>query len=161
MKFCIAPVMPMTITPIPIKSLPAGQSGFRAMLRALSASRWAQVGLLLGFWLAGEGIVRVLSIPFPGGLVGMSLVLLLLLSGRLRLSRIQRGAECVLSDMLLFFVPAVLAVLDHREFLSLTGLKILAVIVLSTVTVMIATAFAIDLCYRWASRHEHGNAVAE
>ncbi|MGV6872838.1 CidA/LrgA family protein [Pseudochelatococcus sp. B33] len=129
--------------------------------RTLSGNRWVQAGLLLAFWLAGEGVVRVLSLPFPGGLVGLVLVLLLLLSGRLRLSRIERGAQCLLSDMLLFFVPAVLAILDHRAFLSLTGLKILAVIVLSTATVMIATALAIDLCYRWASRDEHGNAVAE
>lgn len=148
-----------------VRQSAARKSGLRPALhvfgRAFAGNRWVQVGLLLAFWLAGEGVVRLLSLPFPGGLVGLALVLALLLSGRMRLSRIQRGAECFLSDMLLFFVPAVLAVLDHREFISLTGLKILAVIVLSTATVMIATAVAVDLCYRWASRHGHGSAVVE
>ncbi len=141
----------------------------RRFWRALPASRPVQVGVVLGFWLVGEGVVRLLSLPFPGGLVGLLLLLGLLASGRLRLARVERGAAFLLSDMLLFFVPAALAVLDHREFLSLTGVKILAVILLSTATVMIATALAIDLCYRWMSRHEsrnerspeHGSAAAE
>lgn len=132
---------------------------------SVSGNRWAQALLVLAFWLAGEGVVRALSLPVPGSLVGLAMVLALLLSGRISLARIQRGAECFLADMLLFFVPAVLAITDHREFLSLTGLKILVVIILSTAAVMIATALAIDLSYRWSSSrersHEHRNAVAE
>jgi holin-like protein len=48
----------------------------------------------------------------------------------------------------LFFVPAALAVLDHRELLGLVGLKVLAVIVGSTLAVMGVTGLIVDLCYR-------------
>jgi putative effector of murein hydrolase LrgA (UPF0299 family) len=45
---------------------------------------------------------------------------------------IRRGATWFISDMPLFFVPAVLAVLDHRELLGALGLKIVATILGST-----------------------------
>jgi len=56
--------------------------------------------------------------------------------------------------MLLFFVPAVLAALDHREFLGLLGLEILVIILISTALVMAATAFTIDLILRWSDNNE-------
>lgn len=116
-----------------------------------------QLGLMLVFWLAGEVLVRALSLPVPGGLVGLAAVLLLLATRRLSATGLRRGAQWLLADMLLFFVPAVLAVLDHREFLGLMGLKILCVIVLSTALVMVVTATVVDACCRWRERH----AVAE
>ncbi len=77
----------------------------------------------------------------------------LLASRRISLFSMRRGAEWFLADMLLFFIPAVLAVLGHRELLGLLGLKILAVICIGTLTVMTVTAFTVDLCYRWRSGH--------
>ncbi|MCB4768119.1 CidA/LrgA family protein [Ancylobacter sp. Lp-2] len=112
-----------------------------------------QVGVVIGFWLAGEGIVRLFGLPLPGGIVGLVIVLALLASRRVRTRSMRRGAQWLLADMLLFFVPAVLAVLDHQELLGLTGLKILAVILVSTVSVMITTAFTVDRCYRWRADH--------
>lgn len=120
---------------------------------ALHHSRLMQIGTLVGFWLAGEAFVRASGLPVPGGVVGMVLVLALLLSGRVSLFSMKRGAEWFLAEMLLFFVPAVLAVLDHRELIGLTGVKIMAVILLGTLTVMSVTALTVDLCYRWSLRH--------
>ncbi|GGA78777.1 hypothetical protein GCM10011491_02470 [Brucella endophytica] len=116
-------------------------------------SRLIQVALLSGFWLAGEGLVRVLGLPIPGGIAGMLLLLGLLASGRISLFSMKRGAEWLLAEMLLFFVPAVLAIIDHREFIGLLGLKILGVILVGTLVVMSVTALTVDLCYRWTSRH--------
>ena len=129
----------------------------RRFLLWVSRHPMLQLGLMLGFWLAGEALVRALSLPLPGALVGLAAVLLLLATRRLSAAGLRRGAQWLLADMLLFFVPAVLAVLDHREFLGLMGLKILCVIVLSTALVMLVTASVVDACCRWRERH----AVAE
>lgn len=120
---------------------------------ALHHSRMMQIATLVGFWLVGEVVVRLAGLPLPGGIVGMALVLLLLLSGRISLFSMKRGAEWFLAEMLLFFVPAVLAVLEHRELIGMLGLKIMAVILLGTLTVMSVTALTVDLCYRWSMRH--------
>ncbi|WP_114395597.1 CidA/LrgA family protein [Oleisolibacter albus] len=120
----------------------------------LHRSRLLQIGLLIGFWLAGDALVRLTGLPIPGGIVGLFLVVLLLASGRLSLFSMRRGANWFLAEMLLFFIPAVPAVLDHREFIGLLGLKILAVILLGTVVVMAVTALTVDVVCRWSLRRE-------
>jgi holin-like protein len=84
----------------------------------------------------------------------MALALLALGARGLHIGSLKRGANWLLAEMLLFFVPAVLALLDHSELLGLMGLKILTVIILSTVAVMSVTALTVDLCYRWIARDE-------
>ncbi|EKF43286.1 CidA/LrgA family protein [Nitratireductor indicus] len=122
--------------------------------RSVHNRRLVQIALLILFWLLGEAVVRLTGLPLPGGIVGMILVLLLLASHRLSLFSLKRGAEWFLAEMLLFFVPAVLAVVDHEELLGLLGLKILLVILGGTIAVMGVTALTVDLCYRWRERDD-------
>ncbi|MGC2401805.1 MAG: CidA/LrgA family protein [Acidobacteriaceae bacterium] len=111
-----------------------------------------QVLLLIGFWLLGEIVVRAIHLPIPGGIAGMFIVLGLLMSRKLDVTWLRLGSEWLLAEMLLFFIPAVLVVLDHREFLGIVGLKIFVVIVPGTILVMTITAFTVDI---W-QRLEHG-----
>lgn len=112
-----------------------------------------QAGVVVVFWLAGEALVRFGGLPLPGSVIGLAMLLLLLATRRLSALSVRRGANWFLADMLLFFVPVVLAVLDHREFLGLVGVKILFVILLSTAAVMLVTAFIVDCCYHWRGGH--------
>ncbi len=113
------------------------------------SSRLLQILLILGFWAAGEGLVRAVGLRLPGSIAGLLLLLAGLLSGRISLRAVHRGAQWFLAEMLLFFVPAVLALLDHPDLLRLEGLEILAVILLGTMIVMLVTALTIEFCYRW------------
>jgi len=128
--------------------------------RSLHRSRLAQVALIVVLWLAGEAVSRSTGIPIPGSVLGLFGLLYLLVTGTIRLSTMRRGAYFLLADMLLFFVPAVLAVLDHSEFFGLIGLKVLAVIVAGTLMVMCATAMAVDLGYRLMLRLESRHALS-
>lgn len=127
--------------------------------KGLHRSRFAQIGLIILLWLAGEAISRGTGVPVPGSVIGLFALLCLLTSGTLHLSSMRRGAQFLLADMLLFFVPAVLAVLDHSEFLGLVGLKVLAVILAGTLMVMCMTALAVDLGYRLMLRLENRRAL--
>ena len=108
-----------------------------------------QVALVFAFWIAGQTFVKVSGLPIPGSVVGMLLVLLMLATRRMSIFSIQRGAEWFIADLMLFFVPAVLAVLDHRELFGLLGLKILGVILGGTIAVMAVTGLIVDFCWRW------------
>jgi holin-like protein len=119
--------------------------------RRFRSSRLLQILLLLGFWLLGELVCRGLRLPVPGAIVGLFLLIALLATGRVSILTVRKGARWFIAEMLLFFVPAVLAVLDHRELLGMLGLKILAVILLGTLTVMVVTAATIDICYRFGA----------
>lgn len=134
--------------------MPATRSATLRLRRSLHSSRIGQIILIALFWAAGEAVAHLTGLPVPGGAIGMLFVLALLASGRLSLLSMRRGAQWFLAEMLLFFIPAVLAVLDHREFLGILGLKILAVIVIGTVSVMCATALAVDLGFRIVAHRE-------
>jgi holin-like protein len=117
--------------------------------RVIQRSVWLQLGIVLACWLAGEVLARAVGLPIPGAILGLAIMLVLLTRRRLSAVSMRRGAEWLLADMLLFFVPAVLAVLNYPEFLGLTGLKILFVILASTIAVMVTTALVVDSAYRW------------
>lgn len=125
--------------------------------RRLRGSRIAQIGVIGGIWLVGQAVAAFFHLSIPGGVIGMALLLAALLSGFLRPETVRRGARWYLAELLLFFVPAVLAVLDHPEFLGLLGLKILAVIFASILVVMASTALAVDfglmMMHRIEARH--------
>ena len=119
----------------------------------LRRSRLLQIVLITLFALLDQMLANAAGLPVPGGVIGMALVLALLASGQLRIRNVHRGASWLLGEMLLFFVPAVMSLLDHREFLGVLGAKLLVVILLGTALVMAGTALTIDLCYRWMNRH--------
>ncbi len=120
---------------------------------AFHHSRLLQLGVLTAFWFLGQAAAQAFRLPVPGGVVGMAAVLALLLTGRMSVFSVRRGAQTLLAEMLLFFVPAVMALLDHAEFLGVLGLKLLVVILTGTLCVMASTALTVDLCARWTSRH--------
>jgi len=138
----------------PLESLPMSRPRYPVLLRSvLRRSRLLQIVLITLFSLLGQMLANAAGLPVPGGVIGMALVLALLASGLLRVRNVHRGASWLLGEMLLFFVPAVMSLLDHREFLGVLGAKLLVVILLGTALVMAGTALTIDLCYRWMNRH--------
>jgi holin-like protein len=122
--------------------------------RVIQRSVWLQLSIVLACWLAGEVVTRAVGLPIPGAILGLAIMIALLARRRLSVVSMRRGAEWLLADMLLFFVPAVLAVLNYPEFLGLTGLKVLFVILASTLAVMVTTALAVDRAYRWRAGRE-------
>lgn len=107
-----------------------------------------QAGFFLLCWVGGEALVRLLHLPLPGGIIAFAGVLLLLCTRVLPLNLVRGGADWLLAQMLLFFVPALLAVIEHPEFLGVLGLKLLLVIVLGTAAVMVVTGFVVEFMVR-------------
>jgi holin-like protein len=130
-------------------------------LTALAGSRPAQVALVAAFWAVGSGVAHLTGVGVPGALIGMLALLGLLGAGALEPRLVARGAGWLLAEMLLFFVPAVVALLAHPEFLGLMGVKVLLVILGSTLLVMLATALTVDWGMRLMSRHARTAAALE
>ena len=127
-----------------MKALPPALSGRGRIL--------VQIAMIWLICLAGEAIVAWLHLPVPGSIAGMFLLLAALMTGKIPASAFASGADWLLREMLLFFVPVVLVVLNHREFFGWIGLKILFAILLGTFVVMVSTAFTVDLWWRLVRR---------
>lgn len=100
---------------------------------------------LLAMQSLGELLSRGLRLPFPGPVIGM-----LLLLGALQLPLVREPvaacANFLLSHLSLLFVPVGVGVMTHLGLLGQYGVRMLAVIVLSTwvglaVTVLVLHAF--------------------
>jgi holin-like protein len=126
---------------------------FRFLIVKLQGNALLQSGLIILLWLASDLVVKILQLPISGGILGLGIVLFLLMTQSIKINNIKKGADLLIKDMLLFFIPAVLALLEHHELLGILGIKILFVIVLSTITVMLVTAAVVDYCYHWRTIH--------
>jgi holin-like protein len=119
------------------------------MARFIRRNIFLQTGIVMMFWVAGEALVRLLHLPFSGGVAGFILLLTLLLTRTLSSWSLRRASQWFIAEMILFLIPAVLAVLDHRELIGWLGMKILFVLFASTLMVMLVTAFTVEICCRW------------
>lgn len=115
-----------------------------------------QVLLYAALFVFAQYLVTWLHLPLPANLVGMVLMLALIVCRIIPLNWVRAGASWLLAEMLLFFVPAVVAVVNYAQLLMVDGWRIFAVIALSTLMVLGATAWVVDKVYRFEiRRHKH------
>ncbi len=114
--------------------------------------RWLQtpfqIVLLAAIWLLADIAVRTLHLPLPANLTGMLLLLACILLGVVKAEWFSAGARWLLAEMLLFFVPAVVAVVNYQELLLQEGWRIMVVLLVSTTLVLGTTALVVDRVYR-------------
>ncbi|KOP72661.1 LrgA [Lysinibacillus sp. FJAT-14745] len=104
-----------------------------------------QIGYLYVILFAGNSIARLLHLPIPGSIIGLVLLFLLLQFHIIKLEWIELGAGLLLSELLLFFIPSAIGVIDYTALFGVQGVKAVLVIVLSAIVVMFATGFTAQL----------------
>ncbi|PIG30625.1 holin-like protein [Janthinobacterium sp. 35] len=109
-----------------------------------------QVGVLIAAWWLADEAASALHLPFSGGVVGLFVLVALLLSGWVRPTTIELGANWLLANMLLFFIPLVVSVVQFTQLLKSQGLMLFVNIGLGFASVMLATALTVE----WVCRYE-------
>ncbi|WP_285417684.1 CidA/LrgA family protein [Pseudomonas sp. efr-133-TYG-5] len=118
-----------------------------SMLKHLSRL-CSELAVLLGLYLFGCQLSAWLAWPIPGGVIGMALLLLAFAAGWVKPAALQLGAGLLMAEMLLFFIPALMSLLDYGALLRNDGWRIMLVIAASTLMVMLVTAFTVELAVR-------------
>ena len=113
-----------------------------------------ELAVLLGLYLLGCQLAVWLGWPIPGGVIGMVLLLLAFAFGWVKPAALQLGAGLLMAEMLLFFIPALMSLLDYGTLVRTDGWRILLVIGVSTLLVMVVTAFTVEAVCRWRMRHD-------
>ena len=113
-----------------------------------------ELAVLCALFLLGGQIASWLGWPIPGGVMGLALLLILFASGVLKPAMLQLGAGWLMAEMLLFFIPALMSLLDYGSLIRDEGWRILLVIAVSTLMVMIVTAMTVEMVCRWRLRRE-------
>lgn len=108
-----------------------------------------QLALFISVFVASEQLVIWLRLPLPANIVGMLLMLMLIALRVLPLRWVKVGASWLLAEMLLFFVPAVVAVVNYGDLLRVDGWRICVVISVSTLLVLASTAWVVERLYQY------------
>lgn len=77
-----------------------------------------------------------LSLLIPGSIVGLLLLFFLLKYNVLPLSYVELGADLLLAELLLFFVPSAVGIVDYQALLINNGAELFIVIILGTMLIM-------------------------
>lgn len=104
---------------------------------------------LLALQSMGELLARGLSLPLPGPVIGMILLLLALRWTPVR-EPVEACATFLLSHLSLLFVPVGVGVMTHLSLVSQYGVRILVVIVVSTLAGLGVTVLTMHLLAKTA-----------
>ncbi len=98
-----------------------------------------EMAIILGISLLAELLHVLLPLPVPAGIYGMVILLVLLLSGILKLEKIRRAGSFLIEIMPVMFIPAAVGLMEIVPDMRGALLPIAAVVVLTTVIVMAAS----------------------
>ncbi|WP_314584374.1 CidA/LrgA family holin-like protein [Paenibacillus terrigena] len=89
--------------------------------------------------------------PIPGTIIGIAVLFILLKFKVIRMDWIEQGSNWLLAEMLLFFIPAAVGIINYKSLVVQSGLRLTITILLSTLAVMICTGL---ISQRLASKKE-------
>ena len=97
------------------------------------------LAIILMFQLAGEILVTLTGIPFPGRVLGLLLLWLALTRGWVAAESIEAAANFLLQNLTLFFTPIVVGTVVYREVLAAHWFAISLGLLLSTAAGLLVT----------------------
>jgi putative effector of murein hydrolase LrgA (UPF0299 family) len=123
----------------------------------------ASLSLILLCQLAGEAFVRGLSLPMPGPVIGLMLLLLLLLArdhftvfarGPLQGDGVESVSRGLLANLSLLFVPAGVGVVQKIDLIVDHGIAFLGVLVVSVLITLVVTVGTFLVASRLMTREQ-------
>lgn len=103
-----------------------------------------QICILCAISWFGNFVATVLPIGIPGNIVGMFLLLILLQQKIVSMDKIELGANFLIAELLLFFIPSAIGVVQFQEALQHDWMQLVLVIAASTVAVLFFVAIATE-----------------
>ena len=85
-------------------------------------------------------------------MVGLLLLLFSLLLGIVKLEWIEQGGNWLLAELLLFFIPSAVGIINYDELLSWQGIGSILLIGVSTFIVIGSTAFIAEKVNNWKEK---------
>lgn len=111
-----------------------------------------EVIIIFGIAFAGEILSKSLSLPLPGSLCGMLILLVLLCTGIIKTQQIQTVSDFLLSHLAFFFIPAGVSLLSYFDAIANSWLWILVTCLITTFITMGVCGWVLERCLRRKER---------
>lgn len=112
-----------------------------------------QIGLLFGVCLLGQAISAFLPISFPGSVLSMIILFILLFFRVIKVDHIRQKADFLLKNMSFFFIPAGIGILSSFDLIRSSILPLITVIIVTTILTFGATALTVQGVITLQERH--------
>ncbi len=96
----------------------------------------------------GEVLNKVVHVPLPGSIIGMILLFICLITGVIKLDKIDEISKFLIDHLAFFFIPAGVGLIGYVGILKKSILPILVICFVTTFVVMIVTGWTIQLIKR-------------
>lgn len=111
--------------------------------------------IILAVSCIGEILKYFIPLPIPASIYGLVIMLVLLISKRLRLESVKETAKFLIEIMPVMFIPAAVGLIDSWGQLQTILIPLLVITVVSTVLVMISTGKMTDFILHRKEKKEH------
>lgn len=115
--------------------------------------------IILSIYFLGEFISKGLSLPIPGNILGMIILFLALISGVLKLEKIQEVANFFIDHLAFFFIPAGVGLMTAYGQISGSALEIIMICVITTIIVMAVTGVIVQFLSQRLSKDKEGELI--
>src|SRR5699024_259331 len=95
-----------------------------------------QIGVLYAISLIGNLISKGLHLPIPGSIIGFLLLFFALIFKLFPEKWVDEGAKFMLAFLPLFFIPSTVGVIEHPQLLTIHGLLLIVIVMISTFLTM-------------------------
>jgi holin-like protein len=103
-----------------------------------------QVCFLHVFLFLGTLVKQIIPLPIPASMFGLFLLFLALCCKVIKLEWVEQGAKWLMAELLLFFIPSAVGIVNYQQIISLQGAEIVLLIAFSTMIVMGMTALTAE-----------------
>ncbi len=103
-----------------------------------------QFVLIITIQMISEVLVRFLSIPLPGTVFGMGVLLILLLLNIIKLDQIEGVGEFLLSILIILYIPTAIGIIEYLDTLLPLFIPLVGIISLSAMITLLVTAYTVQ-----------------
>lgn len=100
--------------------------------------------IILGIYLIGELISKSFSLPLPGNIIGMIILLILLCTKVIKVEKVESISTFFLDHLSFFFIPAGVGLISSFDSVKNSLLYILILCLITTALVIISTGLIVQ-----------------
>ena len=101
-----------------------------------------QIALIFGICIIGDMISAVLPFTFPGSILAMIILLLLLVACIVKPTQLEETGGFLSKNMAFFFIPANVSVMEYFDIIGPVALQIIFISIVSMLCTFAAAAYS-------------------
>ncbi len=103
----------------------------------------SQGAVFFAICIAGDGISKILPFPFPGSVIAMLILFILLMLRWIKLEKIKAVSAFFLDNMAFFFIPPTVNIVNYFDVIKNVWWQFILICVITTFLTFIATAYTV------------------